>query len=270
MFDTILGLPVHPLVVHAPVVLLPLVAVALILLAFRPAWRSRFAIPVLVLLAIGSLGTVVAMLSGNALGERVGIPATHQTYGVSLVISSLVFLVVAGGWLVWTRRSDEPTGAQQGLGWVVALGSVGIIVLTGLVGHSGATAAWSDVVATQTPQPTTSEEAEPGPAASPADSPAATATPTTGTSDQASPTPSQPTGYTMDDVAQHATRESCWAAVDGDVYDLTQWIALHPGGEDRILGLCGTDASAAFRGQHSDQGRPNDQLASMLLGPLVG
>ena len=41
-FGFIAGLPVHPLVVHAAVVLLPLAALVLILLVFVPAWRTRF------------------------------------------------------------------------------------------------------------------------------------------------------------------------------------------------------------------------------------
>ena len=42
MFDTIDGLPVHALVVHAVVVLLPLALLGTIAIAVRPAWRARF------------------------------------------------------------------------------------------------------------------------------------------------------------------------------------------------------------------------------------
>ena len=77
------------------------------------------------------------------------------------------------------------------------------------------------------------------------------------------------TGYRMSDVAQHNTQQDCWAAVDGDVYDLTSWISRHPGGADKIIPLCGTDASAAFRNQHGSQERPNQQLASFRIGTLV-
>ncbi|MBK7822485.1 MAG: cytochrome b5 domain-containing protein [Tessaracoccus sp.] len=77
------------------------------------------------------------------------------------------------------------------------------------------------------------------------------------------------TGYTMDDVAAHNTEASCWAAIDGNVYDLTEWIGQHPGGSHRILPLCGTDATAAFTAQHAGQARPASELASFLLGPLA-
>lgn len=38
---TVFGLPAHPLVVHAVVVLLPLAAVAAIAAALVPRWRQR-------------------------------------------------------------------------------------------------------------------------------------------------------------------------------------------------------------------------------------
>lgn len=77
-----------------------------------------------------------------------------------------------------------------------------------------------------------------------------------------------PNSYTMAQVATHASRSSCWTAVEGQVYDLTQWIGEHPGGERAILGLCGKDGTADFNDQHGGQSRPARELASFLLGPL--
>jgi len=56
VFDTIAGLPIHPLVVHAVVMLLPLSAIGLIACVLRPAWRQRFGI----LVVLGALGGAVA------------------------------------------------------------------------------------------------------------------------------------------------------------------------------------------------------------------
>ena len=53
MLDTVLGLPLHPLVVHAVVVLLPLVALGVMALAVVPRWRARLALPLLGLLVVG-------------------------------------------------------------------------------------------------------------------------------------------------------------------------------------------------------------------------
>jgi len=75
--------------------------------------------------------------------------------------------------------------------------------------------------------------------------------------------------YRMTDVAKHNTQQDCWAAIDGSVYDLTSWISRHPGGPDKIIPLCGTDATTAFHNQHDDQEKPNQQLATFRIGALI-
>ena len=76
-------------------------------------------------------------------------------------------------------------------------------------------------------------------------------------------------GYTMAQVATHATAESCWSAVNGAVYDLTKWIPLHPGGESKIKALCGKDGSSAFTGKHGGQEKPEATLATFKIGELA-
>lgn len=82
-------------------------------------------------------------------------------------------------------------------------------------------------------------------------------------------TPSAPAGYTMVQVAAHASAESCWTAIAGKVYDLTAWIKKHPGGQGAILRICGKDGTASFEGQHGGDSKPETILASYLLGPLT-
>jgi cytochrome b involved in lipid metabolism len=77
-------------------------------------------------------------------------------------------------------------------------------------------------------------------------------------------------GYTMADVAAHATPADCWSVVTGNVYDLTKWIPQHPGGPGVIEAMCGADGTAAFDGQHKGSGSANAALAGFLLGPLGG
>ena len=74
--------------------------------------------------------------------------------------------------------------------------------------------------------------------------------------------------YTLADVATHSTRASCWTAINGKVYDVTNWIGQHPGGAQAILGLCGKDGSDAFNGKHGGQARPAAELATFLIGTL--
>ena len=58
-------------------------------------------------------------------------------------------------------------------------------------------------------------------------------------------------------------------AIEGTVYDLTDWITQHPGGPDRILGVCGTDASDEFSTQHTGQAEPAEQLSQFAIGELA-
>ena len=50
----------------------------------------------------------------------------------------------------------------------------------------------------------------------------------------------------MEDVAKHNSLESLWVVIDGEVYDLTGWAKLHPGGVAILERWAGKDASSAF------------------------
>ena len=78
-----------------------------------------------------------------------------------------------------------------------------------------------------------------------------------------------PSGYTLAQVASHGDGSNCWSAVNGSVFDLTKWIAEHPGGEGAILSICGQDGSAAFNSQHGGQGKPERVLESFRIGALI-
>lgn len=75
--------------------------------------------------------------------------------------------------------------------------------------------------------------------------------------------------YTTVDVAAHKDDSSCWTIIDGSVYDLTQWVSQHPGGEQAILSICGVDGSAAFHGQHGNNPRQENILATFKIGTLA-
>ena len=107
-----------------------------------------------------------------------------------------------------------------------------------------------------------------GPAASPKPSASSTPKPATAEKESTAPT-AEATGYTMEKVKVNNSATSCWSAINGNVYDLTNWINQHPGGSGAIRGLCGTDGSAEFSGKHKGQSNPESRLASYLLGPLA-
>ncbi|KAF4723579.1 hypothetical protein FOZ63_006648, partial [Perkinsus olseni] len=50
-------------------------------------------------------------------------------------------------------------------------------------------------------------------------------------------------GLTVEEVAKHNSKKDCWVIVNGVVYNLTDWLPLHPGGETVILTYAGKDAS---------------------------
>ncbi|MBI5456623.1 hypothetical protein HY969_02685 [Candidatus Kaiserbacteria bacterium] len=75
--------------------------------------------------------------------------------------------------------------------------------------------------------------------------------------------------FTMAEVAQHSTAASCYSAINGSVYDLTSFAALHPGGQTAIKSMCGVDGTAAFNGQHGGQGTPASVLAQYKIGVVA-
>lgn len=236
-----LGLPLHPLVVHLVVVALPVGALAVVAAVVSPVVRARFGRLAVATLTIGALGAGLAKLSGEALAETVTRPEAHERFGNATLIVGLATAVLA--WLWWwleKRREQAPPGSSNfgamAMGGLAATAALAVATLTVLTGHSGAQATWSTRLAT----------------------------PAAGTA-QAAPTAS----YTLDEVAQHNTAGDCWAAVDGGVYDLTRWIGVHPGGQQRILELCGTDATPKFKLQHERNPRSNAQLASLRIGDLA-
>ena len=68
---TLFGLPAHPLVIHAVVVLLPLAALGLVVVAAIPRARRHYAPVVLAGALVAMLSVLVATGSGEQLEERV-------------------------------------------------------------------------------------------------------------------------------------------------------------------------------------------------------
>ena len=55
---------------------------------------------------------------------------------------------------------------------------------------------------------------------------------------------------TRDEVAQNNTPDSLWVIIDAKVYDLTDFVDAHPGGESVLHQVAGTDATSAFYNLH--------------------
>jgi len=74
--------------------------------------------------------------------------------------------------------------------------------------------------------------------------------------------------YSLELVAEHATAEDCWSIVGDSVYDLTDWIAAHPGGAQRIISMCGNDSTSDYENQHAGQRSPTATLDRYVIGTL--
>mmetsp|Transcript_16339 Transcript_16339/g.41433 ORF Transcript_16339/g.41433 Transcript_16339/m.41433 type:complete len:129 (+) Transcript_16339:140-526(+) len=70
------------------------------------------------------------------------------------------------------------------------------------------------------------------------------------------------------ELAKHTTKEEgLWFAINGSVYDFTDFLHDHPGGDQVMIDEAGTDATDAFEDVgHSDDAR--NQLEKMLVGTL--
>lgn len=62
----------------------------------------------------------------------------------------------------------------------------------------------------------------------------------------------EPPKLTMDDVQRHNTEGDCWIAINGKVYDLTDFVEEHPAGPESIIELAGQDGTEAFDAVHSE------------------
>jgi cytochrome b involved in lipid metabolism len=83
------------------------------------------------------------------------------------------------------------------------------------------------------------------------------------------PAPTTSGGITLNQIAEHSSRSSCWSAINGNVYDLTSWIPNHPGGEKTILSLCGIDGSNGYNSQHGGSSKPARILGGFKIGALA-
>eukprot|EP00483_Globobulimina_turgida_P001513 UN01515 len=54
-----------------------------------------------------------------------------------------------------------------------------------------------------------------------------------------------PGKYTMEQVKRHNKAEDCWIVLNGHIFDITEYIPYHPGGDD-ILKAKGRDGTVLF------------------------
>jgi uncharacterized membrane protein len=152
MPDTLGGIPLHPLVVHAVVVLVPLTAIGVILIAFVSRWRQRYGGLVALFALAALVATPIAKISGERFRDELGSSALiqkHADLGQNMLYFSIALFVVAVA-LWWVGRR-EAQREPYGRGLTIGIGVVSVIVAIAAgawifqVGHSGADAAWGGI-----------------------------------------------------------------------------------------------------------------------------
>ena len=161
MFDLINGIPVHPLVVHAVVVLLPLAMLGTVAIAVRPKWRVPYGPLVIGTAVAAAILCPVATSSGEALEERVGDPSyDHAELGESLVWFAIALVIVSAALYYLQRRQEKALAAdpdaetnQTLLTGVAVLAVVVALAATYQVyrvGDTGAKSVWEGEVSSST------------------------------------------------------------------------------------------------------------------------
>lgn len=151
--EELFGLPAHPLLVHAAVVLLPLAVLATLVCAAVPRARRAYA-PVALGLAIAALLAVgFAQGSGEKLERKVDeteLVEEHTEQGEHVLPWALAVVVAAGAVaaipVLARRRPSWPARAVTAVTVAVSLvAGVGAVWTLVDVGHSGAKATWDEV-----------------------------------------------------------------------------------------------------------------------------
>jgi hypothetical protein len=152
VFETILGIPAHPLLIHAAVVFVPLLVVGAIGYVAAPNLRPRITWAVFLLAIVAPLCALASKLSGDAFRARLvrlklSSPQIltkideHRHYG------TMTAIVTAALGVLTLLLVLVPALRKGPLGWVVGAATVVVAVVTSYyvfkTGDTGAHIVWS-------------------------------------------------------------------------------------------------------------------------------
>jgi hypothetical protein len=140
MFDTITGLPVHPLVIHAVVVGIPVMAIVTILVAVRKNLREKYSWWVAGANFLLFLVTLVAKESGEALQEAKGGQLAIEHGQLGSVLPWFVLVMTAASAAVAGTSKNRALGPIAVV--LAILSSVAAVYWTVRTGDAGARAVW--------------------------------------------------------------------------------------------------------------------------------
>ena len=148
----VLGLPVHPLLVHFGIVLLLLAAGAQLLVVVLPRFRHWLGWGMPVLAVVAGVVTRVTQSFGEILLQTVGssqILEQHGAWGVRAGLAGILLAVLSVLHWVATSPWGRSRWAARWPGWVstvlgvlAAVAALWAVVAVTLAGHTGATSVW--------------------------------------------------------------------------------------------------------------------------------
>jgi uncharacterized membrane protein len=145
LFGSVAGLPLHPLVIHAAIVLIPLAAISALVMSYLPSFSRRYGKLTLVIAIVAQLSLFLAKVTGEAFEEILDKDVgNHAELGE---IAPFITLPMVA--LIYLRWRLDRSGATVGSALIRRLTSLALIVaslasivIVVLVGHSGAESVW--------------------------------------------------------------------------------------------------------------------------------
>jgi uncharacterized membrane protein len=147
--DTVFGIPLHPLLVHAVVVLVPLSVLGTVVIALVPRWRGAYGWLVVAASAVSFAAVPLTTRSGEDLKESLSLGGPvlekvneHQQMG-ERVIWAVGAMFVLDLLLMLAHRAGRPTGQRTALAVLATVAALASLVLVLITGHLGSTAVWN-------------------------------------------------------------------------------------------------------------------------------
>ena len=78
-----------------------------------------------------------------------------------------------------------------------------------------------------------------------------------------------PESFTASEVAKHNTAASLWVVIDQNVYDVTAFRSVHPGGEEILLENGGQDATFEAQLGHGTSRKAKSMMSRYFIGVLA-
>ena len=153
VLETLLGIPLHPLLIHTAVVFVPLLVLAALVYALVPGLRARVGWLLVGLAVLAPLCTLASKLSGDAFRARMVRRHLTSPQGLALIDGHrhlgtiLVYVVSALGVVSLLMVLLPPARRTKAVSLALVVLAVGLSIVSGYyvfrTGDTGAHIVWS-------------------------------------------------------------------------------------------------------------------------------